>query len=135
MLTAELYGMVRAFIMERVRPSDFNEVEIDRILSMVTMRIASLNDFLKMDGVSSLISALVCYCMVGLLSPFLSKAFLKGSPELPLPHTGISLVKPYLQLKIRKPFALLIKERPYLGFVELSLELESSFERVLVHRA
>jgi len=30
-LTAEQYGMVRAFIMERVRPSNFNEVEIDRI--------------------------------------------------------------------------------------------------------
>ena len=34
-----------------------------------------------------LISALVCYCMVGLLSPLLSKVSLMGSPELPLPHT------------------------------------------------
>lgn len=30
-LTAEQYGMVKAFIMERVRPSDFHEVEMDRI--------------------------------------------------------------------------------------------------------
>lgn len=36
--------MVRAFIMERVHPSDLNEVEMDRILSMVTMRIACLKD-------------------------------------------------------------------------------------------
>lgn len=36
--------MVRAFIMERVHPSDNNEVEMDRILSMVTMRIACLKD-------------------------------------------------------------------------------------------
>lgn len=45
-LTAEQYGMVRAFIMERVRPSNFNEVEIiGFVLSMVTMQIAFLKDF------------------------------------------------------------------------------------------
>lgn len=72
--------------------------------------------------------------MVGLLSPLLSKASLKGSPELPLPHTrditseALPSVKDYKSLRPTN-------KRPYLGFVELSLELESSLERVLVHRA
>lgn len=53
-----------------------------------------------------------------------------GSPELPLPHTrditseALPSVKYYKTLRPTN-------KRPYLGFVELSLELD----RVLVYRA
>lgn len=69
-------------------------------------------------------------CRLKVLSSLLSKASLMGSPELPLPHTrditseALPSVKYYKTLRPTN-------KRPYLGFVELSLELD----RVLVYRA
>lgn len=69
-LTAEQYGMVRAFIMERVRPSDFNEVEIDRILTFYGDDADCIFERLMKDG-RSLISDI---CMGMLLHGWITLA-------------------------------------------------------------